>query len=208
MTENDAVNRFYNKNTVYTKTEVDSAITAGAGAGGAPIGSIAIWPKVTESQISVLPTGWVPCNGTQLGQASYPELFDEIKYAFSGGKMQNATGDIIIDEYECQSYQESLSENQRTFYVPDYRNQILIGSDGMNLHSFWYHPDLQPENPDYWMAGTNNELSTRMKLTWNDTLVDGLSYTDYSQPWIYGPYGNEVPIMPDGRNALYIMKAK
>ena len=206
MTRSATDSRYYHKNVVYqksetyTKSEVDSAITAaaaasgGGGGGGIPIGSIIAWPYSHGWQF---PEGFLPCNGTELTHTHFSDLFQVYGYTFSVGVMKNSSWQVMNDYYEIESFQNSKPENQRMFHLPDLRSKLLMGADA-DTH-YYFNDELKGQTYfDPW----DTPPQVTHELTWNET-NSGPSYD------FYHPNGmaEARKLMPAAYGVAYLCKA-
>lgn len=103
--------------------------SAGGGGGGGgvyalPAGLMMGWPGLVEDEATDLPSGWMICDGRELAQEDYADLY-------------RAIGDIY-----------TAIPNAATFNIPDYRGRTLIGARPLNADQNGRVP-LPADDPPY-----------------------------------------------------------
>lgn len=115
--------------------------------GVAPTGCVLAWSGPLTSPSSVIPTGWLLCNGGELPIATFPDL-----YAVIGNTYGIPSGPSV-------------------FKLPDLQARVLIGQ-GPNTSGIYNTNTIGVTDGDWAVTLTKNEIPTH-KHTVNTTLTDG-----------------------------------
>ena len=200
MTAATSDDRYYNKNAVYTKTQVDDAIAAAGGGsagggGGIPIGSIIAWPF---SHTWEHPEGYFACWGFELRQIDYPDLFQAYGYTFCPGVMKDNSWQVMNDWYAIRDFQEAKPESDRMFCIPDLRSKLLMGADADT--NYYFNDTLK--SGSYFDPQDIPEATTH-ELSWNETnATPTYEYYHWSSP-----NALTSPLMPRAKAVAYLCRA-
>lgn len=142
----------------FRETLFEGFVTPTGGGDSVEIGSIVNWPG------SVIPTGYLVCDGSPLSAAAYPDLFAVIGYGFGGSgddfNLPDLRGNFVLGVSGSYPLGASGGEEEHTLTggeMPVHSHLVTRGPSHPTLGSPAFYPSLLTQYPT--TAGATTEAN-------------------------------------------------